>query len=110
MAYEQLGVLFKEGSALLEKRVKSLPDKVAREREVVDGVRGQWVSAKRRGKKCSDLVEQLLERIEEVDLQDQRQEREENLEAEEKLKQLGKEERIVKAEFERPVLKEDDED
>jgi hypothetical protein len=107
MAYEQLGVIFKEGAANLERKVGSLPDRSAREREVMNGVRGQWVSAKRRSKKCEDLIKQLLDGIEQV----------ESLEEEEET-QLGTpsgqpdhtidEETVIKAEFERPVLNNDE--
>lgn len=110
MAYEQLGLLFKEGSALLEKKVKTLPDKNSSDREVLDGVRGQWVSAKRRRKKCSELVEQLLERIDEVEIQEQRAESQEATSEPDSSERSTTKERVIKPEFERPVLKNDDEE
>lgn len=112
VAYEQLGMLFKDGATKLEGRVKALPTKSAREQEIVHGMRGQWVQSKRKGKKCSDLIEQLLECIEEAEHQEQMaeemelQEIQPNRKKEEELEQQLE----IKPEAERPVLKTGDEE
>jgi hypothetical protein len=110
VAYEQLGMLFKDGATKLESRVKALPTKSGREQEILNGMRGQWVQAKRKGKKCSDLIEQLLECIEEAEHQEQLAEEmaleEVKTNPEEELEQQVQ----IKPEAERPVLKAGDEE
>lgn len=107
MAYEQLGVIFKEGAANLERKVGSLPDRSAREREVMNGVRGQWVSAKRRRKKCEELIKQLLNGIEQVESLEEEEETQPGTPSEQSDHTVA-EEKVIKAEFERPVLKNDE--
>ncbi|NDC37102.1 MAG: hypothetical protein EBZ48_03510, partial [Proteobacteria bacterium] len=110
IAYEQLGAICKDAAAQLEGKVKGLADKSLQDRQIMDGVRWQWVSAKRRGKKCSDLVEQLLERIEQLELDEHRQETDSVAPVRHKNATQEAEPRVIKPEFERPVLNTDDEE
>ncbi len=100
MAYEQLGTVCKEGSERIEGRVKKLGAQQPIDQVVFDGLRKQWVASKRRGKKCSDLVDEPLERIDEAEVV-------EKLAQKIEVKKEGgepEEERIIKPENERPVL------
>ena len=104
----------------MEQKVQKLATDAERNNQLFDQMRGQWIVAKRRSKKCGDLVDDFLEQIDQLDKQEAENAIEEEegeyipediiRELEEEDRLLNEQESEVEPELEKPLLEIGDED